>query len=145
MFLIVASSFKLAFDTFFLNEPSDSLFSIISSNADSAFSFLFIIEMTIKVIAIGLVMCEGSYLRETWNQLDFFIVSSSILDMMLSGLNIPAIKILRLLRTLRPLRVISHNPALKMIVIALLESVGGIMNVIIVVGVVWLIFGILGV
>jgi hypothetical protein len=32
-----------------------------------------------------------------------------------------------------------------MIVIALLESVGGIMNVIIVVGVVWLIFGILGV
>jgi len=68
-----------------------------------------------------------------------------MLDMSLSGFDIPAIKIFRLLRTLRPLRVISHNVALKMIVIALLGSVGGIFNVIIVVLVVWLIFAIMGV
>ena len=65
--------------------------------------------------------------------------------MSLSSLDIPAIRILRLLRTLRPLRVISHNVALKMIVIALLDSVGGIFNVMIVVFMVWLIFAIMGV
>ena len=30
-------------------------------------------------------MDDGSYLRESWNQLDFFIVLSSIFDMSLSG------------------------------------------------------------
>ena len=65
--------------------------------------------------------------------------------MSLKGFDIPMIKVLRLLRTLRPLRFISHNVALKMIVIALLESVGGIFNVMIVVFMVWLIFAIMGV
>jgi len=65
--------------------------------------------------------------------------------MYFSDLDIPAIKILRLLRTLRPLRVISHNVALKMIVIALFDSLGGIFNVMVVVFMVWLIFAIMGV
>ena len=41
--------------------------------------------MTVKVIAMGLIMDGGSYLRESWNQLDFFIVCSSIVDMILSS------------------------------------------------------------
>jgi len=52
---------------------------------------------------------------------------------------------LRLLRALRPLRVISHNMAMKMIVAALMESVGSIFNVMIVVVMVWLMFAILAV
>jgi len=58
---------------------------------------------------------------------------------------LPFIKILRLLRTLRPLRFISHNVNMKMVVIALLESLGGMINVIIVVSLIWLMFGILGI
>jgi hypothetical protein len=54
-------------------------------------------------------------------------------------------KILRLLRTLRPLRVISHNVAMKMIVAALFESVGAILNVMVVVLCVWLMFAILAI
>jgi hypothetical protein len=65
--------------------------------------------------------------------------------MSLTNIDLPVIKVFRLLRTLRPLRVISHNVGLKMIVIALLESVGGILNVMVVVMMVWLIFAILGV
>mmetsp|Transcript_20712 Transcript_20712/g.31734 ORF Transcript_20712/g.31734 Transcript_20712/m.31734 type:complete len:334 (-) Transcript_20712:2124-3125(-) len=145
MALIFASSIKLAFDTYFLNEPGSDIVMLLSEVIDYSFNISFIIEMIVKQIAIGLVMDGGSYLRESWNQLDFFIVFSSILDMSLSSFDIPMIKILRLLRTLRPLRVISHNVALKMIVIALLESVGGIFNVMIVVFMVWLIFAIMGV
>ena len=53
--------------------------------------------------------------------------------------------ILRLLRTLRPLRVISHNVAMKMIVSALFDSVGAILNVMVVVLCVWLMFAILAI
>lgn len=62
--------------------------------------------------------------------------------MFLVNLNLPAIKILRLLRTLRPLRVISHNVAMKLIVASLFESVGYIINVIMVIFCTWLMFAI---
>lgn len=112
---------------------------------DKVFNFAFIFEMAVKTIALGFIMDTGSYLQESWNQLDFFIVLCSVIDMIFADLNLPIIKILRMLRTLRPLRVISHDKDLKMIVIALLESVGGIVNVMIVVFMVWLIFAIMGV
>jgi hypothetical protein len=99
----------------------------------------------LKSLANGFVLEKGSYLRESWNQLDFFIVVTSIIDLTFDGINLPVIKILRLLRTLRPLRFISHNSGMKIIVEALIQSVGHILNVAIVVVVVWLMFAILGV
>jgi hypothetical protein len=50
-----------------------------------------------------------------------------------------------MLRTLRPLRFLTHNVGLKMIVNALIGSVSGIVNVGLVIGVVFLMFGIFGV
>ena len=94
---------------------------------------------------MGFVMDAGSYLRESWNQLDFTIVIVSWVELLVAGVEIPVIKILRLLRTLRPLRFISHNVTMKIVVIALLESIGAIINVMIVVILVWLMFAILGV
>ena len=90
-------------------------------------------------------MDDGSYLRDSWNQLDFFIVLTSLVDFFLRNVDLPFIKILRLLRALRPLRVISHNQSLRLIVAALFESVGSIFNVSIVVLVVWLMFAIFGI
>jgi hypothetical protein len=113
--------------------------------ADMTFNYLFIIEMMFKLIAIGIIMDEGSYLRDSWNQLDFFIVMASVVDMVLSKYNIGFVKIMRALRVLRPLRMIAHNPELKMIINALLDSMGSIMNVLIVIAVVYLIFAIIGV
>ena len=101
--------------------------------------------MMVKLISLGLCMDNGSYLRDEWNGLDFFIVVSSMFDMALSNLDIPVIKILRIIRTLRPLRFITHNIAMKMIVKALLESLGGIFNVLLVVAMVFLIFAIIGI
>ena len=93
---------------------------------------------------MGFCMDEGSYIREGWNQLDFFIVVTSMMDMCLSGVKLPVIKILRLLRTLRPLRVISHNVSMKLIVSSLFESIGAISNVVVVVACCWLMFAIFG-
>jgi len=90
-------------------------------------------------------MDDGSYLRESWNQLDFFIVVTSLLDLMMSRQSLGFIKVIRLLRILRPLRFISHNQGMKMIVAALLDSGGAMLNVLIVIMIVWLMFAILGI
>lgn len=77
--------------------------------------------------------------------MDFFIVITSLIDAIFTGVNIPIIKILRLLRILRPLRFISHNSSMKTVVIALLSSTGAILNVGIVVLCIFMMFAILGV
>ena len=74
---------------------------------------MFLGECIIKNIVLGSWMDEGSYLRDNWNRLDMFIVATSMIDMSLANVDIPALKVLRLLRTLRPLRVISNNRAMK--------------------------------
>ena len=143
--LIITSSIKLAYDTYILDLPSDNTQKVVSTNLDLFFTVFFIFEALVKCISLGFVQDKGSYLRESWNQLDFFIVVASIFDLAFEGVNIPAIRILRLLRTLRPLRFISHNSDMQLIVTALLESVGHIINVVVVVLMVWLMFAILAV
>ena len=142
MFLIGASSVKLAVDTYLTDFAPDSIEVRASDSVDIFMNMMFLVEMLVKIVALGLFMDEGSYLRESWNQLDCFIVLTSMLDMMLTNVDVPVIKILRLLRTLRPLRVISHNIAMKLIVASLFESVGAIANVIVVVVAVWMMFAI---
>lgn len=142
MILIALSSIKLAMESYFVNEPEDSTIVSVSNDLDSVINYAFILECILKVIALGFAMDEGSYLRDSWNRLDFFIVSVSVIDMSLASADIPALKVLRLLRMIRPLRVISHNAELKMIVAALFESVGSIINVSVVVIIIWLMFAI---
>jgi hypothetical protein len=145
MVLIGLSSCKLGFDSYTLHLPKDGPVITYSDMADMTFNYLFIIEMCFKLVALGIIMDDGSYLRDTWNQLDFFIVMASVVDMALAKYDIGFVKIMRALRVLRPLRMIAHNPELKMIINALLDSVGSIMNVLIVIAVVYLIFAIIGV
>lgn len=142
MFLIAASSVKLAVDSYLSGYDPESVTVKVSESIDIFMNVCFLIELIVKVVAMGFAMDNGSYIRETWNQLDAFIVTTSILDMALTNVDLPVIKILRLLRTLRPLRVISHNIAMKLIVASLFESVGAIANVIVVVVCVWLMFAI---
>jgi hypothetical protein len=113
MFLIGASSIKLAVNSYLVNYPVDSIEVKLSDNIDIVVNVLFLIECINKNIACGTLMDEGSYLRDNWNRLDLFIVITSMIDMCLANVDIPALKVLRLLRTLRPLRVISNNRAMK--------------------------------
>jgi len=109
------------------------------------FTAVFALESLIKALSLGFIMEKGTYLRESWSKLDFFIVVTSLIDASFSQVNIPFIKILRLLRTLRPLRVISHNSEMKTVIVALIHSVGGIFYVGILLLLVWIMFAILAV
>ena len=65
--------------------------------------------MTIKMVAMG-GWGKGTYLADSWNRLDFFIVMSGALEycLQVENLNLTAI---RTIRVLRPLRAINRIPS----------------------------------
>ncbi len=141
MFIIIlSSSGKLAFDTYIDQSTSETL-SSFSTISNYIFNGLFILECFIKIIHMGFVVGEHSYLGSSWNKLDFGIVCISIIDMSLTGVNL---SIFKLLRTLRPLRIITRNEDMKIMVTSLAQSFLGIFNVLIICLCVFLMFAILG-
>ncbi|KPP71983.1 voltage-dependent T-type calcium channel subunit alpha-1I-like [Scleropages formosus] len=113
------------------------------------FTAIFVAEMTVKVVSMGLYLGEKAYLRSSWNILDGFLVFVSLVDIVVSmagGAKILGVlRVLRLLRTLRPLRVISRAPGLKLVVETLITSLKPIGNIVLICCAFFIIFGILGV
>ncbi|KAI3353471.1 hypothetical protein L3Q82_019996 [Scortum barcoo] len=113
------------------------------------FTAIFVAEMTVKVVSMGLYLGEKAYLRSSWNILDGFLVFVSLTDIVVSmagGAKILGVlRVLRLLRTLRPLRVISRAPGLKLVVETLITSLKPIGNIVLICCAFFIIFGILGV
>uniref|UniRef100_A0A8C2XU44 Calcium voltage-gated channel subunit alpha1 I n=1 Tax=Cyclopterus lumpus TaxID=8103 RepID=A0A8C2XU44_CYCLU len=113
------------------------------------FTAIFVAEMTVKVVSMGLYLGQKAYLRSSWNILDGFLVFVSLTDIVVSmagGAKILGVlRVLRLLRTLRPLRVISRAPGLKLVVETLITSLKPIGNIVLICCAFFIIFGILGV
>lgn len=109
---------------------------------DLIFAF-FAIEMTIKVLAMGL-LGRSAYLAEAWNRLDFFIVIAGALEYVLDvgNINLSAI---RTIRVLRPLRAINRIPSMRILVMLLLDTLPMLGNVLLLCFFVFFIFGIVGV
>ncbi|XP_053153945.1 voltage-dependent T-type calcium channel subunit alpha-1G isoform X2 [Hemicordylus capensis] len=115
------------------------------------FTAIFLAEMTIKVVALGLCFGEKAYLRSSWNVLDGVLVLISAVDILVSMVSdsgtkiLGMLRVLRLLRTLRPLRVISRAQGLKLVVETLMSSLKPIGNIVVICCAFFIIFGILGV
>ena len=145
--MILLSSLKLSVDTY-INFDSHAASEVtkqtISLYFDYLFTAFFSIEAFLKIIAYGFIMCPNSYLRDNWSRMDFVIVVSSILDISSSSINLSFVKIVRMLRTLRPLRFITTNKQLKCLVLAIIESIGGLFNVFAIIVLIWAMFSIAG-
>ncbi|XP_076210208.1 voltage-dependent T-type calcium channel subunit alpha-1G isoform X10 [Aptenodytes patagonicus] len=115
------------------------------------FTVIFLTEMTVKVVALGLCFGEKAYLKSSWNVLDGVLVLISIIDILVSMVSdsgtkiLGMLRVLRLLRTLRPLRVISRAQGLKLVVETLMSSLKPIGNIVVICCAFFIIFGILGV
>ncbi|XP_036413162.1 voltage-dependent T-type calcium channel subunit alpha-1H [Colossoma macropomum] len=124
---------------------------VFLSVSNYIFTVIFIAEMTVKVVAMGMYVGPGSYLQSSWNVLDGLLVFVSIVDILVSlassGGNriLGILRVLRLLRTLRPLRVISRAPGLKLVVETLITSLRPIGNIVLICCAFFIVFGILGV
>uniref|UniRef100_A0A8C3PGD6 Voltage-dependent T-type calcium channel subunit alpha n=1 Tax=Chrysemys picta bellii TaxID=8478 RepID=A0A8C3PGD6_CHRPI len=117
----------------------------------SAVSIGVVLQMTVKVVALGLCFGEKAYLKSSWNVLDGVLVLISVIDILVSLVSdsgtkiLGMLRVLRLLRTLRPLRVISRAQGLKLVVETLMSSLKPIGNIVVICCAFFIIFGILGV
>jgi hypothetical protein len=111
-------------------------------------SIIFVVEFVTKTIVMGFYWGEKTYLKDPWNILDFIIVFFSVVSWVLeasaSG-DVSYLRGFRALRALRPLRVVSKNEGIKTVVNALLESIPSLVNVLLIVMLFLLVFGILGI
>jgi hypothetical protein len=124
---ILVSSILMSLDT--PRVTANSMLGIFLWRADVAFTVIFCAELVIKVMALGLVLHPGSYLRSTWNLLDCLIVITSIVSLSSSSNALSIIKIVRLVRTLRPLRMISRLRSMQLVVNTLVASVPSVINI----------------
>ena len=113
MLAITVSSILLAVENP-LNDPQGNL-SFVVLIFDYITTIIFCVEVIIKVIAVGF-LCNGkqSYLKNSWNVMDFVIVLISLVSLIPMDMNLSVLKVIRMARLLRPLRVISKNENLKL-------------------------------
>ena len=115
------------------------------------FTWLFFGESLIKIIALGFCLTPNSYMRDTWNIVDFLIAVSGVVEFIASmqtrgsdgGMSVN-FKALRVVRVIRPLKSINAMPSMRQLVSALISSLPELGNVTIFLGFVFILFGILG-
>ena len=141
---ILISSICLALDSPRLDESSALAHTLRVS--DVFFTAVFVLEMAVKVVAMGFAcMPEESYLSNPWNRADFIIVCISVLVLLAETLpQLRPLKVLRVLRVLRPLRLISRNAGMKLIITSLFKALPNVVNVLGVVLALQVVFTILG-
>jgi len=116
-----------------------------------SFSGCFVLELLVKVVALGVYGKKNAYLADGWNRLDGLLVTLSLVDLIFilvqvdGGSMLSILKILRILRALRPLRVVNKAPKLKKIVGCMVEACKSIGSTLVIVAFIFLIFAIFGV
>lgn len=104
IFLIVVSTVTLAFEHP-LDDPDSEKVKVLEK-IDIGMTTVFCLEALLKIISLGFVLNGSkSYLFESWNVLDFLIVSFSVVSLSIDT-NLSFVKVLRVARILRPLRLI---------------------------------------
>ncbi|XP_067291549.1 sodium channel, voltage gated, type V-like, alpha b [Pseudorasbora parva] len=142
IFMILLSSGALAFEDIYIEQRK--VVKVVLEYADKIFTYIFILEMSLKWIAYGF----RKYFTNYWCWLDFLIVDVSLVSLVANTLgysDFAAIKSLRTLRALRPLRALSRFEGMRVVVNALIGAIPSIMNVLLVCLIFWLIFSIMGV
>ena len=142
--LICVSSLTMVWET--PDNMDNDSFARRADIIDYCFTSLFVTEMVIKWIALGMYNSDKcSYAKNPWNVLDGTIVTVGLIGMALgSSAKLTWIRSLRTLRVLRPLRLLGKVQGLKVVINALLASLPSLANVALVSLIVWIIFAISG-
>lgn len=64
-------------DSMNLEKPTavtNRCFLLFQEKTETYFLGIFCVEASLKILALGLVLHKGSYLRNVWNIMDFFVV-----------------------------------------------------------------------
>lgn len=114
------------------------------------FTFIFFTEAVLKLVAFG-----SSYFKNGWNKFDFFVVVSSILDVVLDQLDTTSLeflsvgpqiaRVMRVLRVTRIIRLAGKAEGLQAIIQTIMFSIPSLINVFLLLMLIFFMFSILGV
>ena len=143
LMMIILSGLSLALENP-LQDPNGFL-RIAVNKFDLFTTAVFLIEVLIKVLANGLLLNgKDSYLRNSFQILDFFIVIASIISSLDVSQTFRMAKIMRSIRLLRPIRIISRNENLKFSIQALIVAIPSISSLMVITLMIMFVFGIIG-
>uniref|UniRef100_A0A8C5CGB3 Voltage-dependent L-type calcium channel subunit alpha n=1 Tax=Gadus morhua TaxID=8049 RepID=A0A8C5CGB3_GADMO len=134
-------------DSNFTNESLESL--------EIIFMVIFTLECFLKIVAYGLILHEGAYLRNCWNILDFVIVFMGLFTFAIDTINLVMgvrpekgggfdMKALRAFRVLRPLRLVSGVPSLQVVMNSILKAMLPLLHIALLVFLLVTIYAIVG-
>ena len=124
--LILLSTVTLAIEHP-LDDPDSEKIKVLKL-IDIVFTTIFTLEALLKIIALGFLFNgKHSYLRDSWNILDFIIVFFSLLSLGIDA-KLSIVKVLRVARILRPLRLIQRAEGLKIATMAFFKAIPEIMR-----------------
>ena len=142
----------LALDDPIANDSSDNtVVQVTNVYAEPIFTAVFAIEMTVKIIAQGVILPKIAYLRDPWNVLDFVIVLCGFITFMITAVQgdkkaVPAfIGIIRAVRLLKPLKAMNKAKEVELVVSSLLSALPQLFDVVVLYMFFVLIMGIVGV
>jgi hypothetical protein len=95
-------------------------------DADPIFLYLFTVECSFKLIAMGLYLGPDTYLADTWNWIDFTVVVAGWLEMVPG---IPSVAFLRTVRVLRPLRTLTRVASMRTLIQGVISAIPALVNV----------------
>ena len=110
-------------------------------NSENIFLSLFCGEMVIKIVAMGFFVHPNSYLRDSWNRLDFTVVILGII----AAMNLGNFSAIRTVRVLRPLRTLQGFAGMRQLVVTLLNSLPLLGDVAVLMAFLFFLLGLMGV
>ena len=123
-------------------DPTGTPKEALLSQLEWVYLYIFTFELTVKMLAYGILLHPNSYLRDAWCQLDFIVVSLAWLPILFPQFsNMSAI---RSVRALRPLRALKRVPGMPVLVGSILKSLPALGNVGLMSTFTFVIFGIVG-
>jgi hypothetical protein len=116
LFCIMASCLMMAVEGAGLPEDSPLVEPFLY--AEYSFLGVFVLECILRMLHKGVLFTNVAYLRDPWNQLDFFIVLTNIISTAFSSLggSVGRLRALRGFRALRPLKALKQAPELRAVV-----------------------------
>ncbi|XP_043464353.1 voltage-dependent calcium channel type A subunit alpha-1 isoform X7 [Leptopilina heterotoma] len=91
---------------------------------------IFCVEASLKILALGFVLHRGSYLRNIWNIMDFFVVVTGFITAFPHGINLDMdLRTLRAIRVLRPLKLVSGIPSLQVVLKSIIKAMAPLLQI----------------
>ncbi|XP_064108495.1 voltage-dependent calcium channel type A subunit alpha-1-like isoform X12 [Macrobrachium nipponense] len=93
------------------------------------FLFIFCIEASLKILALGFCLHPYSYLRNIWNIMDFVVVVTGFITQIISDPLGVDLRTLRAIRVLRPLKLVSGIPSLQVVLKSIIKAMAPLLQI----------------